>query len=82
MHVVETVYVLFEVGEGFIWRDKASVDEEVEQFAGYDVIEFCEALEDVVDAHDIEVVHELHHCNFLSIPRQCWSDFACLVARR
>jgi hypothetical protein len=42
MHVVETIYILFEVGEGFIWRDKASVDEEVKQFAGYDVIKFCE----------------------------------------
>ena len=55
MHVVE-ICVLFEVGEGFIWRDKDSVDEEVEQFAGYDVIKFCETLEEVVDAR-------LERCN-------------------
>ena len=67
MGVVEAVYNSFEVGEGFIWRQKASVDEEVEQFAIFDVfedeVELCEALEGVVDAHDISVVYELHHCD-------------------
>jgi len=37
IRVVEAVYDLFEVGEGFMWREKASVDEEIEQFAVFDV---------------------------------------------
>lgn len=65
MCIVETIDDLSEVDEGLVRWKFASVDQEVEKFSSFNILEnkkeFLIAFIHVIDAHDIRMVHKLHH---------------------
>ena len=65
VRIVEAVHDLLEVRERLERGELPTVDEEIEELAALDVLEdeiqLALALVHVVYAHDVRVVHELHH---------------------
>ena len=68
VRIVESIDDLLEKGQGIEGRESTTVDKEIEKLATFDVFEdqikFVFALEDIVYAEYVGVVHEFHHDDF------------------
>ena len=83
VRIVESIDDLFKERQCFEWGEPPTVDQEVEEFSTFDVledeVEFPLAFIDVVNSHDVRMVHELHHCN-LPIDTQPLFFALCLLS--
>lgn len=68
MRIVKPINNLFEVDQGLHRGETTTINQEVKQLTAFDVfqdeIKFLLAFVNVVYAHDVRMVHELHHRDF------------------